>query len=166
MTGRQAATIAVILIVALAVVGLILLRPMAPENYAEGRFSFDAVTQINVAAGTFEYGSTATALAIESGSEEFDKLVDSFDGRGFGRTPASLFSNKEPINRVGDIYWTVTFYCGLTGGTLTVRYIGGDLRISGDGSTAVTTQDKLTWANSVHDYILSLYPDPEEPDVG
>lgn len=164
MSARHAAVIAAILLAALAAVGLVLLRPMAPENYAAGDFSFDAVTYIRVTAGTFAYGVTSRELTVEPEDDAFDGLVGFFDGKGFGRTPASLFSVGEPVSRVGDIYWSVTFLCGDTGGSLTADYRGGDLRLTGAGTVAVTAQDKDGWARRVHAAILALMPEPEEPE--
>lgn len=165
MTGRHAALIAAILLIALGAVGLVLLRPMAPENYASGAFDFEAVTDIRASAGIFSYDSLAAILAVGPEDEEaVEKLTGFFEGKGFGRTPGSLFSKKPPVSRVGDIYWTVTFTCGTTGASLSAEYRGGDLRLTGGESVAVTAQDKDTWARRVYEYILSLYPEPEEPE--
>lgn len=163
MSGRQAAIIAAIVLTALVVVGLILLRPMSPEAYAQGDFSFEAVTEIRVSAGTFEYGAAAQTLVIDPENEAFETLIGFFDGKGFGRTPLSVFSRKPPVKRVGDFYWSVTFLA-LNGASLTADYIGGDLRLGGEDSPALAAQDKLAWARELHDLILSLYPEPE-PDV-
>ena len=163
MSLRHAALIAVILLAALLVVGLILLRPMAPENYADGVFSFDAVTQAYVTAGTFQYDSAASVLTVTADDPALQELVDLFDGRGFGRTAGSLFSQAEPVSRVGDRYWSVTFLCSISQSTLTAELVGSTLRLTGADTVTVTTQNRDGWAREVGDLILSLYPEPS-PD--
>lgn len=167
MSGRHAAIIAAILVAALLAVGLILLRPMAPENYAAGEFHFEAVTEIRVSAGTYALDSAAPVLAVGPEDGAFAQLIDLFEGKGFGRTFVSLFSSKTPVARVGDPCFSVTFLCGGTGAALTAVCQGADLRLTGDTTVAVTAQNKASWCAKVHDAILALYPEPDpEPEPG
>ena len=169
MSGRHAAIIAAILVAALLAVGLILLRPMAPENYAAGVFSFEAVTEIQVSAGTYALDSAAAVLSVGPEDEAFEELIGFFDGKGFGRTFGSLFSSEPPVARVGDPCFRVTFLCGGNGASLTAVCQGADLRLTGDTTVAVTAQNKESWCARVHDAILALYPEPvpePEPEPG
>ena len=161
MAFKHIVLIVVILLTAVLVVGLILCRPMGGANYAGGTFSFDAVTEIFVWAYE-EQGDGADIQALPvTGSRAMKNIISFFDGRGFGRTPGSLFSHTAPTAQPGDRCWGVTFKCAATGSALTVEYTGGTLRLIGAEPVRVTTQDKDEWAEEVYELLIPLYPEPE-----
>ena len=163
MAFKHIVLIVVILLTAVLVVGLILCRPMGGANYAGGTFSFDAVTEIFVWAYE-EQGDGADIQALPvTGSRAMKNMISFFDGRGFGRTPGSLFSHTAPTAQPGDKCWGVTFKCAATGSTLTAEYTGGVLTLTGRETAAVTTQDKDAWAGQLYETIAALYPEPEPP---
>ncbi len=168
MSGKQVVTIVLILLAAVLVVGLILCRPMAATNYADGIFNFAAVDGVFL--WGWEYAPEGTApeeLLISAEDKALTSLTELFEGRGFGMTPGGLFSQKLPEPQAGDICWRVTFHCTVSDSTLTAEYQGGVLRLSGNGETVVTTQDKSSWARRVFTLIESMYPEPEpEPEEG
>ncbi len=166
MSGRHFFLILFILALAVLAVGLVLCRPMEADSYAPGGFSMEAVDGAYVWAYEEQGdGVPVTVLSLEGGQELKD-ILSRFDGRGFGRTPASLFSDEAPSSFVGDRCWGVTLRCSVSGASLTFTFRGGALTISGGEQPAtVLTQNKSTWASSIYDYILSLYPEPDpEPD--
>lgn len=169
MSLKHAVIIVSILLTALLVTGLILCRPMGPENYASGVFNFAAVSELSARAWQEAAGAPeAQWLAIEPDSDAFEDLTEAFENRGFGRTLGSIFSEKAPAAQEGDICWAVTFRCGISQSSLTAEYTGGVLRLSGSGTVTVTTQDKSEWAKDVYDTLISLYPEPEpepEPEI-
>ncbi len=168
MSGKQVMIIVLILLIAILVVGLVLCRPMAAENYAKGIFNFAAVDGVYV--WGWEYDPEGTApeeLLLNSENRALSELVELFDGKGFGMTPGGLFSQKLPEPRAGDDCWRVIFHCTVSDSFLTAEYQGGVLRLSGNGETVVATQDKSSWARRVFTLIDSLYPEPEpEPEEG
>ncbi len=168
MSGKQIVTVVLILLIAVMVVGLVLCRPMAADNYADGIFNFAAVDGIYVWAWEFDpEGTEPEELLVDSENRALSDIVERFDGKGFGMTPGGLFSRGLPEPEAGDICWRVVFRCTLSDSSLTAEYQGGVLRLSGNGETVVTTQDKSSWARQVFDLIESLYPEPEpEPPEG
>ncbi len=165
MSRKQTVLVAAILLSVILVVGLILCRPMGPERYASGIFNFAAVSNAAVSAEIFDpTGARAEALILTGDDAALKRLTELFDGKGFGMTPAGLFSDKLPDPTEGDICWSVTFSCTISDSTLTAEYVGGKLRLTGDSATVVTTQDLDGWARKVYDVIESLYPEPTEED--
>lgn len=170
MSGKQAVTVVLILLAAVLVVGLVLCRPMAAENYADGIFNFSAVDGVYV--WGWEYDPEGTApeeLLVDAQNRNLTELTELFDDKGFGMTPGGLFSQKLPAPRAGDVCWRVIFHCTVSDSSLTAEYQGGVLRLSGNGQTVVTTQDKSAWARRVFALIDALYPEPEpepEPEEG
>lgn len=164
MAFKHVILIAAILLAVVLVVGLILCRPMGPENYARGIFNFGAVREAYVRAWTQDPETPpAEVLRFQEDSSVITHLTELFDGRGFGRTPGTLFSDELPEAQPGDMCWEVTFRCTATGSWLSASYTGGGLVLSGADESVVTTQDKEQWAEEVYSYILTLYPEPEEP---
>lgn len=167
MTAKQILTVVAIILSVLIVVGLILCRPMSSDSYAPGLFSFAAVSDITVSAGEYSDGSAPPEeLVLTEDDPAFDRLIGLFDVRGFGMTPAGLFSDSLPALGNGDVFWSVTFNCRVSGSTLTAEYAGGKLRLTGRSSTLVTTQDKEEWAMDVYGVISPLYPNNPEEDTG
>lgn len=166
MTVRQIVTVIAILLLVIAVVGLILCRPMAVSGYASGIFNLAAVTDARVAATTnAPEGPDGRILLLTGDDETLNDLVELFEGRGFGMTPAGLFSHGLPEPAEGDMEWSVTFHCSIAESTLTAEYRGGKLRLTGDHQTLVTTRHKDAWAKQVYDLIASLYPEPETEET-
>lgn len=168
MSLKHVLTILSILLIAVLVVGLILCRPMSPENYASGVFNFEAVSDVTVSAWEYDPQAPRPAhLLIKSDDSAAKALRELFEDRGFGRTPGSILSDDSPEAGPGDICWSVTFHCTISQSTLTAEYTGGTLRLTGDGAVTVTTQNKDAWARQVYDLIVPLYPEPEhDPEAG
>ncbi len=166
MSLKNAAIIIAILLIVILVVGLILCRPMAVENYADGIFNFAAVSDITVRAWTEDPEAPGTVpMTVDKEDGVFDDLIDEFTRRGFGRTPGSIFSNAAPRPEPGDMCWRLTFRCTISQSTLTVEYTGGVLRLIGGEAVTVTTQDKEEWAKEIYELLIPLYPQPEpEPE--
>lgn len=162
MSVKNILTILAILLLVVLAVGLVILRPMAAENYASGSFSFEAVSEIVVRAWESVPEADPVWLTITEDGQGFDELIDLVDGRGFGRSPGSLFSQPDATPREGDFCWDISFHCAVSGGRLELRWSGGVLQIAGDETVTVTTQDKDDWARRVFDLILPLYPEPQE----
>lgn len=165
MSGKNVLTIAAILLLVVLTVALVILRPMAAENYASGTFNFDAVSEIYVSA--WESGPEASPawLLITGDDPGFDELIDLVDGKGFGRSPGSLFSEPDDTPGDGSICWNISFRCAVSGSRLDLSFAGGVLRLTGNKSVTVTTQNKDEWAREVFDLILPLYPEPEEEEA-
>ncbi len=162
MSLKQAALVAVILLLIVLVVGLVLCRPMGPEHYASGIFNFAAVSDARVSAYTASPESTrGETVRLSAGDAPLDRLVELFDGRGFGMTPAGLFSDRLPQPETGDLCWSVTFNCTISDSSLTAEYAGGKLRLTGDSATVVTGQNLDSWAKQVYEVIAALYPQPD-----
>lgn len=163
MSVKNILTVVAILLIVVLAVGLVICRPMAAKNYASGIFNFEAVSEIRVRAWEGDAGDTAEWLVLTEDDPGFRALIDLTDGKGFGRAPGSLFSEPDGGAADGDRCWQVSFLCALSGGQLDMRFSGDILRLAGDKTVTVTTQDKSSWAGRVYDLILSLYPEPE-PD--
>lgn len=162
MSVKNILTILAILLLVVLAVGLVIFRPMAAENYAAGSFSFEAVSEIRVRAWEAGPEVKPVWLRITEDDPGFEELVDLVDGKGFGRSPGSLFSEPDVSPAEGGLCWDVSFFCSVSGGSLDLSFCGDVLQITGDGTVTVTTQRKDAWAREVFDTILPLYPEPEE----
>ncbi len=165
MSVKNLFTILAILLLVVLVVALVILRPMGPENYAAGAFSFEAVSEITVRAWMAGPEAEPEWLRVTPDDPAFEKLTDLVDGKGFGRSPGSLFSEPDLTPEEGELCWNIRFLCAVSGGSLELNYTGGVLQIIGDETVTVTAQDKDAWAKQVFDTILPLYPEPEEEEA-
>ncbi len=167
MSLKHTLTVLLILLIAVAVVGLVLCRPMSAERYAKGVFNLAAVDGAYVTA--WEYapeGTEPEELLLNTEDRTLSRLTDLFDGKGFGMTPGGLFDHELPEPEAGDICWRVTLQCTVSDSSLTAEYRGGELMLTGSGSTLVTAQDKDEWARDVFDLIAPLFPEPEPAEDG
>ena len=155
MSLKNVLTVIAILLVAVLTVGLVIWRPMGPENYASGVFNFDAVTQIRASTWSVSNDSYDAGLVLAPEDEGFEDIIDMVDGKGFGRAPGSLFSEPSP-DPEREHCWAVTFFCSVSDSSLLLYYEGGVLRISGEERMTVTTQNKDQWAEDMYALIRSL----------
>lgn len=162
MSLKSLLTVVAILLVAVLTVGLIICRPMGPENYASGVFNFEAVSEVRAAAWDAAVDNNPSVFTLADEDPGIASLVKLIDGRGFGRSPGSLFSEPEPDYGEDSRCWMAVFSCAVSGSRLMVSYDGGILRLTGDGTVTVTTRDKEEWAQRMYALILSLYPAPED----
>lgn len=167
MSLKHTLTVLIILLIAVAVVGLVLCRPMSAERYARGVFNLAAVDGAYVTAWEYDpEGTEPEELLLNTEDRTLTRLTDLFDGKGFGMTPAGLFDHELPEPQAGDICWRVTLQCTISDSSLTAEYRGGELMLTGSSSTLVAAQDKDEWAQDVFDLIAPLFPEPEPVEDG
>ena len=161
MSLKSLLTVAAILLIAVLTVGLVICRPMGPENYASGVFNFEAVTEVRAAAWDAGLDQNPSVFTLEAEDPGIEALIKLTDGRGFGRAPGSLFSEPEPDYEEKSHCWMAVFTCAVSNSRLMVSYDGGVLRLTGSETVTVTAQDKSEWAERMYTLILSLYPAAE-----